>query len=98
MTTLKNRNNHDLWIQVAQELDEAIKERKRIQMKEKELLNRLIKESNELPSWGSDFKLITVERKGSIDYRSVVEVELPTDFDLSVYRKEDSSYWKFGNL
>ena len=95
---MENRNNQESWVALAAELDTIIKERKRIQMHEKELLDRLIKESNELPSWGADYKLITIERKGSVNYKAVAEIELPSDYDFEAYRSDSKSYWKFSNL
>jgi len=40
-----------------------------------------------------DFKISKVTRKGSVDYKKIVEQELP-DFDTSAFKKKDSEYWK----
>lgn len=92
------RDDNKQWLTLAQQLDQARKQRKRMELKEKELLDDLIQLSQMKDSRGGDYTVRIIERKGIIDYRKVVAIELSPEVDLEIYRKKDSEYWKFSSL
>lgn len=70
------------------------KQKKKIEEEEKELKQEIINLSQEKNVKGYGLKLTKRERKGSIDYLSVVELQ---GIDLEKYRKETTSYWEVRN-
>ena len=79
------------WVQVAREVYKAQQYRKRYEELEKTLLAELVQLSHNKEAYGGGFKLEQINRKGSVDYKSI---PLLKDLDLEPYRKESSSYWK----
>ncbi len=70
------------------ELSEQAKE---IDLIKKDLLAEIIERCGEKQSEINGHKLTKVERKGSIDYKKVPELE---GVDLEPFRKKSSEYWK----
>lgn len=63
---------------------------KALEIAKKDLLAEIVERCGERDSEISGHKLTKVERKGSIDYKKVPELD---GIDLEQYRKKPSSYW-----
>ncbi len=79
------------WENVAKEAYKAHKKRKEYEELEKKLLAELKEvSSNESSEYGK-YRFQKIERKGSVDYMSIPEIQ---SIDLDSYRKKSSFCWK----
>lgn len=82
------------WENAALLLQSVQKKQKELEIQEAMLKNTLIELSNGQNAEGNGVKLTKYVRKGSIDYKLILE-ELNVIVDEEMYRKEDTQTWKF---
>jgi putative phage-type endonuclease len=75
------------WAKIAERLAEI----KQIKAEEESLKKELIMLANGMNSRGAGITLTKCVRKGTIDYKSIPELQ---GIDLESYRKESSEYWR----
>ena len=83
------------WIALAKEAFEIQNQRKYYQAKEKELLDNLKALSDHKNATGGEFMFISIERKGTIDYKNIPELKL---IDVEPYRKDSCLSWKLSKI
>lgn len=83
--------DNDLWRQVAAEWIDTKRTMESLQEKEEALRRQIIHMSNRGNVKGCGIKVAKTIRRGSIDYRSVPEIQ---GMDLESYRKRDQEVWK----
>jgi putative phage-type endonuclease len=85
--------NEDEAILLAEEYKNLAEVEKSADKRKKEILATLTEMTGGKPADIGKYKLTQVEREGSVDYKKVVEENLP-DVDTSPYKKAGSSYWR----
>ena len=83
------------WIKVANEAWEARRLRMLYEKAETRAFNTLKQLSNNNPTTAGDFIFDFSERKGSIDYTAIPELQ---NIDLERYRKEALVIWKLEKI
>jgi len=88
------KQSNPVFIQMAQELKTVRNSKRELEKKEEDLKSSLISMCEDKSSIGGGLKFSKNVRKGSIDWKSIVEKECqPDDEFLSHYRKENIIYW-----
>ena len=84
--------NH--FVDKAKELYKIQQQLKVLKMQEDTLKEDLKTLTNNEGARMGGFQFLPEARKGLIDYKAIVAIELPNDFDFEPYRKEESKAWK----
>ena len=85
INTLKAKELIEEWDQITETINNAT-------ARKKELLEELVKISKERDAVIHGRKLTQVERKGSVQYKKIPELQ---GVDLEQYRGKSTTYWKF---
>jgi hypothetical protein len=83
------------WISLAQDLYIIQQQRKELEELEKIAKKELIVLSNNKTATGGKFIFMRDERKGSVDYSKIPELQ---NVDLDSYRKKPSEIWKLTTI
>lgn len=83
------------WRSVANEAYKLKLKRKKLEEKERELMDKLKALSNEQTSCGDGYLFAKEVRKGAIDYSSISVLR---GLDLEMYRKDDVVYFKLTKI
>jgi hypothetical protein len=80
---------------LAQELHKASQLRKQLEMKEKDLMDKLKDLTGHLPYRCESFALRQISRPGSVDYNAI---PLLKGFDFTPFRKPEITYFKLEKI
>ena len=85
------------FLALAEELHQIRSGEAQLARRRKELLDSLVDLTNCTPCVVHNYKLTEVERKGAVDYSTILSEHLP-HLDVDLYRKEPSTYWTLTKL
>jgi len=88
------KQNHS-WEEIAEKLYEARKMKLFYTKITEQLMEKLLKLSNNKKSMGKDYAFHYSYRIGNVDYNSIPELH---NVDLNKYRKEDIRVWKLESI